>query len=239
MIATWNLDAIREHIRIKTTSDLLEREFDASTFRQMIATSDVGSIKPVGNRTIGILLVRPDHDVGQREIIPSLNYFHHRSGCHIDFYCGGYGQHLESPDAKPVIASGPNSQPWAFSDRAFVDFVAELEKESTWAYRGGPELLLLAGRVDPASEDIELDFSYLLAIDLQRAIDDEVVVSTRHLFEDIFRRAKDSGLERMSDTNYAKTFFRGLADHLLEKVPLGIGKAAKKASYFIVHDHSK
>lgn len=41
-------------------------------------------------RMVGILFTRPILPLAQSSIVPSLDYFHHRSGKNIDFFCAGY-----------------------------------------------------------------------------------------------------------------------------------------------------
>jgi hypothetical protein len=39
---------------------------------------------------IGLLFAPPESSLGKSEITHSLDYFHHRSGDKIDFFCSGY-----------------------------------------------------------------------------------------------------------------------------------------------------
>src|SRR5437667_457455 len=41
-------------------------------------------------RMVGLLFARPDVPLAQVEVVPNLDYFHYRSGKHIDFFCAGY-----------------------------------------------------------------------------------------------------------------------------------------------------
>ncbi|NHN38049.1 hypothetical protein G8764_12135 [Pseudomaricurvus alcaniphilus] len=41
--------------------------------------------QPTLVRMVGLLFTRPDSNLAQQEIIPGLDYFHVRSGNHIDF----------------------------------------------------------------------------------------------------------------------------------------------------------
>jgi hypothetical protein len=45
---------------------------------------------PQSVRMLGFLFVRLDSPLAKKEIIPSLEFFHERSGEHVDFYCPGY-----------------------------------------------------------------------------------------------------------------------------------------------------
>jgi hypothetical protein len=51
-------------------------------------------------RMVGLLFARSDSPLAKKEIIPSLEYFHDRSGEHIDFYCPGYASY--HPNTKPT-----------------------------------------------------------------------------------------------------------------------------------------
>ena len=79
-------------------------------------------------RMVGLLFARPASPLAVSEILPNLNYYHHRSGNHIDFFCGGYGQYWENwrdefPDQCVVSRGG--SVDWLYSARKFNAFRIE------------------------------------------------------------------------------------------------------------------
>jgi len=52
-------------------------------------------------RLVGLIFGRPNLELVQKEIIPNLSYWHHRSGSHSDFFCIGFSN--ESNDFMPKI----------------------------------------------------------------------------------------------------------------------------------------
>ena len=76
--------------------------------------------------TIGILITRPELEVG-KDILSSLNYYHHASSKNVNFYLPGYGAywHGTYPDGRVVTKI--NGVDWSFSDSMFVQFVGELQ----------------------------------------------------------------------------------------------------------------
>ena len=112
---------------------------EAITYQQMLMDIHNNSIT---EDTIGILITRPDLEVG-KSILNSLNYYHHASGNNINFYLPGYGAYWYGryPDGR--VVSKINETEWLYSDKMFVAFIEELEKYSTWRYSGESELLML------------------------------------------------------------------------------------------------
>ena len=65
---------------------------------------EVGSI-----RMVGLLFAPAEVRLAKETIVPSLGYFHHRSGNHIDFFCAGYSRYGFTPGERPVTGDDP---PW-------------------------------------------------------------------------------------------------------------------------------
>lgn len=201
------------------------------------------SVQPVAGHAFGILLARPDHPLAQAEIIPGLNYLHHRSGSHVDFFCAGYGRCWPKGDSAPDDMPAVNERatadsPWLFSQNAFVAFVEALEAASTWTYGGGATLLMMAATVNVSSRDVNFDYSQLIEIDLDRALSDGAIVSVRHFFEDVIRAARKGTLSSISDTMGVRTFWRSFVNNVLARLPLDSGTVLKQAAWFAVRDCS-
>ncbi len=227
MLYAWTLDFIYH--------DLQERYFgeDASPSDEAV-------------RPIGILLARPDHDIARKEILPALDYFHHRSGEDITLYCAGYGRYwyedgMVYNDAQPV-AELSDTNPWMFSPKAFSVFISALESRTTWAYSGNPELLLLNIVIDREEEEEEVlfDFSRVLVIDLQRAKADGAISHAKGLMEDIFRVARnnrgDLSVNRIGKTLGAQSFLKSAREALLRLIPKGLGAVGKSSTHFVVYN---
>ena len=111
---------------------------EAITYQKML--QDIQKRK--SNNTIGILLTRPDLKVG-KNILYSLNYYHHMTGKKSNFYLPGYGAYWYGAYPDGQVVSKINGIEWSYSDKLFVEFINDLEKHSTWIYSGESELLML------------------------------------------------------------------------------------------------
>ncbi len=64
----------------------------------------------------GIMFARPESVFAQKEILPHIDYWHHRSDNYTDFFCPGYEPDLPpSDDLTPVATVGGST--WFFSNR--------------------------------------------------------------------------------------------------------------------------
>jgi len=84
-------------------------------------------------RMIGILFVRPESNLGAKEIVPNLDYFHVRSGKHIDFFCAGYGP--DDPREKSQVKVSDVG--WKFYPNKFIAICEEVETRTTGDTAGG------------------------------------------------------------------------------------------------------
>ena len=51
-------------------------------------------------RMVGLLFARSDVPLAEVEVVPNLDYFHYRSGKHIDFFCAGYDGYTGRDETK-------------------------------------------------------------------------------------------------------------------------------------------
>jgi hypothetical protein len=82
-------------------------------------------------RIVGILFARPRTAFAAAEIVPSLHYFHRRSGRHINFYCAGFRPEWDLSSLSETDAL------LSYSDAGFDKFRHEIEVRSKWRYSGG------------------------------------------------------------------------------------------------------
>lgn len=97
MIPAWSYDQICKEL--------------GRAFQKRYPHRERGSI-----RMVGLLFAPPGARLAREHIIPSLDYFHHRSGDNIDFFCAGYSRYGFTPGERPVSNDDP---PWMFSDQVF------------------------------------------------------------------------------------------------------------------------
>jgi len=194
-----------------------------------------------GVRMVGLLFAPPEARLARDEIIPALEYFHHRSGDNIDFFCAGYRRY--GPDAergeKPVTEDDP---PWFFNLRLYDQFRRQIQQLSTWRYSGEADLLLMNANFNEASGEVSLDFTSAIACDLDRMVKDGAIQSVRRFFEQIFQFAEGAQMPDptwgFSDKQGLRTAGSALKRVVLSLLPRNLGDDYKRAEHFAIRDIS-
>lgn len=140
-----------------------------------------------GVRLVGLLFAPPDSNLGKAEITKSLEYFHHRSGDKIDFFCAGYRRYGQSKQFVVEVEVTDDSDPWYFNVLSFEALRKEVQRSSSWKYSGEASLILINATQSESDEDVILDWSSAICCDLERMKNNKSIESTRRFFEDIFR----------------------------------------------------
>ena len=192
------------------------------------------------SKLVGILLAHPRSAISKSEIVSHLNYFHHRSGEAIDFFCVGYGaywpeNHYPDQDSTARI----DGIDWLFSEKAFSDVIHEIESESKWQYSGETELLLISARRQEDGKT-SMDYSSAIVCNLEAMQKDQAFTSVRSFFEGIFRFAKkNSCLDEtwgLSDQQGLKVGQSAIKDAVLSLLPRNLKDSYKKAEHYAVRD---
>jgi hypothetical protein len=195
-------------------------------------------------RMTGLLFAKPTSPLAAAEVIPNLDYYHHRSGDNIDFFCAGYGMYWENwkdeiPDQK-IVGRGQNREDWLFSNAKFNDFRKEIESMTKWEYSGGVDLILTNARYDAIKDKAHLDFATAMAMNLDKAKSDDAIVSAETFFEQIFRYADSQsgddptwGFSDRAGLKVAGSAFKSL---ILSFIPESIRVDVGKAFHFYVKD---
>ncbi|OHB79849.1 MAG: hypothetical protein A2Z25_03655 [Planctomycetes bacterium RBG_16_55_9] len=190
-------------------------------------------------RMVGLLFAPPEVELARDEIVPSLDYFHHRSGNHIDFFCAGYNRYGFTPGERPVTNEEP---PWTFSLDAYRRFQREIERLSRWRYSGEADLLLINARRGKDDGLATIDFGSAIVCDLERMIRDGAIHTVRRFFEDIFRFAKETKSPDptwgFSDKMGTRTAGSALKRVILSLLPKDLGDDYKRAEHFAIRDVS-
>jgi hypothetical protein len=164
---------------------------------------------PHRRRMLGLLFARPGVKLAKEQVFPNLQYFHKRSGRHIDFFCAGvakgemriadhqFGEHdyvrVTSVDSDyHKLSDYDRVSPYLYSDSAFVDFCEEVEAKSTWRYSGETDLLLMDCEI--ARGGAAVDFSQVVALNLDELVRAGVVSSITALFETIVRQVQPTNV---------------------------------------------
>lgn len=183
---------------------------------------------------IGILLTRLDLDTG-KNILDSLNHYHHLTGSNINFYLPGYGAYWNAdiyPDMREItIIDGTT---WSFSDRAFVSFVAQLENVSSWKYSGESELLLIP------YFDKKLNFSKVGRFHLDAMLNDGVISSISSFMTNVSRAVQlDNSLHKISVNGIIKCVKKNAFEETLEKLPKYVSKLLKSGKHYLCHNYAR
>ena len=188
-------------------------------------------------RLVGILFSRPDVPLAKAQIIDSLEYFHVRSGDHIDFFCAGYGP--DDPDDEhreaqvKVLERG-----WYFNTIHFAEVCSELEAKTGWEYGGRTELILTNARYDREEGVAQLDFNSMIVCKLEKWIRIGAIEDVQDFFERIFRYAKnatgDDPTWGFSDKEGVQSLADALKGLVLSLVPKNFGKELSKTAVFAV-----
>jgi hypothetical protein len=220
MIPAWDYDQVCRRL--------------AGAFRSRYAAGG-----PSGIRMVGLLFAPREASLARDEIVPSLDYFHHRSGDHVDFFCAGYSRYGHTPGERPVTDDDP---PWMFSAEAFDRFRRDIERRSRWRYSGEADLLLMNGKCGNDERSASLDFGTSIVCDLERMIRDGAIHSCRRFFEDVCRFAEEVQAPDptwgFSDEMGVRTAGSALKRVILSLLPKEIGGDYRRAEHFVIRDVS-
>lgn len=203
---------------------------EAITYQEMLRNIKNNEIE---NDTIGILITRPDLECG-RNILNSLNYYHHASGNNINFYLPGYGAYWGENYPDKQIVTTIDGIKWAYSDQMFVKFVEDLEKYSKWKYSGESELLMLE------YQNGKLNFDAVMCFRLDNMLQDKVINSVSSFFQRLFRIA-DNGrpLEQIRNTFGKQQFIQMSKLIIKDNIPEVWQDIVTQEKYFFVKNYRR
>jgi len=221
LIPAWSLEEI-----IGTLTQAFNRRFSGDAIR-----------------LVGLLFAPPESSLGKSEITQSLNYFHHRSGDKIDFFCAGYRRY--GKDRQFVVEKEVTSDcnPWYFNVVDFEALRKETQKKTSWKYSGEADIILLNARKSESGQEVVLDWSSAICCDLERMKKDKAIESTRRFFEDIFcfvdgYDGKDPVWD-LSDQQGAIKAKSGLKRLILSILPKTLRELYSEAQHLVVRDISR
>lgn len=110
-----------------------------------------------------------------KELLSRFQYIHTRSAMRVNFYFMGY--------AYPSSTTN-------FSPEAFTVAIEELERLTVWRYSGGTDILVLNSRYNLASKVAKLDYSQVVAITLESAIQEKLVRDAGQFCENLIQFAR-------------------------------------------------
>jgi hypothetical protein len=192
-------------------------------------------------RMVGLLFARPDVPFAQVEVVPNLDYFHYRSGKHIDFFCAGYDGYTgrDETEGYRKINKEPELK-WGFSERMFIRFMEDIEARSPWKYSGDCDLILANAHYDATKREVRIDLKRRVQCKLKQMKEIGAINSVTSFFEDIIRYAEHADGEDptwgFSDAQGAKLAGSALRRFIFALLPKDLGKEAERAAHFAVID---
>jgi len=192
-------------------------------------------------RMVRLLFARSDVPLAQVEVVPNLDYFHYRSGKHIDFFCAGYDGYTgrDETEGYRKINKKPELK-WGFSERMFIRFMEDIEARSPWKYSGDCDLILANAHYDATKREVRIDLKHHVQYKLKQMKDIGAINSVTSFFEDIVRYAEHADGEDptwgFSDAQGAKLAGSALRRFILALLPKDLGKDAERAAHFAVID---
>lgn len=211
--------------------------------RQRYTTEVVEERHTQWSKLVGVLLCPPSSKAGKEEILPSLDYFHHRSGLFVDFFCVGYRPRMgDESDSPPTPVTRVGGKDWYFDARDFDQTRRQLEFESRWRFSGETDLLLAVARKEQAGRAY-IDYSCAIACNLEEMGRDGAIASVRGLFEKIFRFGEDyqgdDPVWALSDQLGLEQGGTLLQEAILKLVPEAVQKRYKAAKHFAIANVSR
>jgi len=194
-------------------------------------------------RMVVLLFARPELPLSKEEIIPSLPYYHVRSGRAVNFYCAGYKTGVGFPD--DVLIAQVGGYDCFFSTERFNTARTEITAHSTWEYSGGCDLILVNAGLRmtsdwPPQPKAYLDFSTAISVNLEKMKAEQAIDSVAGFFERIikFTESYDGSDPTwgFSDAEAKTLAGSALKSVVLSLVPKPIREHIKQAFHFAVRD---
>ena len=202
------------------------------------ARSHVGS----WTQLVGIIFCLPSTKLGREEVVPHLEYLHHRSGSTIHFFCPGYVKIPGEPVLgafQPLFLVGGSA--WRFDVAEYNRLRSDLGKQTTWQYSGETDLLLLAVQGSPSG--IRLDFRTTIACNVEQMLRDQAIPSFRSFVESLIQFAEQGTVVgtpwQLSDYLGIKFGALRLVDGILGLLPEFARSLYKGGQHLAVRDVSK
>lgn len=196
-----------------------------------------------GIRLVGLLFAPPESSLGGSEITKSLDYFHHRSGDNIDFFCAGYRRYGEAKQVVVEREVTSDSSPWYFNVIDFEALRKQAQKSSSWKYSGEADLILLNAAKNESGPAVSLDWSTAICCDLEKMKKDKAIESARRFFEDIFRFVDEydgaNPVWDLSDQQGVILAKSGLKRLILSVLPKPLREFYSEAEHLVVRDISR
>lgn len=167
-------------------------------------------------RVVCLLIIDPTNDdvVGQY-FYHRFDYFHFRTGKHIDFFCPGFDYDNTKRE---------------FNVHDFVGFIHQIESITKWRYYGGTNLLLMR------YANSELHFDCVYDLNFTRMIIDGLLTDYKYFIED-FIYSFQHDIEYYLDKQYVKHQAKNMWSAMSEILPNCICKSVRYINNAIKLNH--
>jgi hypothetical protein len=184
---------------------------------------------------VGLIFGRPGNKAMREEILPDLSYYHHRTGKNMTLFCIGY-----EFSRSELYTIGGRFDENCFDAQAFVSCLDDFERQTSWRYSGETDCLLMGAYKKSDDAQAEFDFTTVIHLEFERAIEENVIRSTRRFLQDAMRFAQQSDganfafdLSDRLGLRSAGNVFKRLISGL---IPLKLGDEAAKFMTWHVRD---
>lgn len=192
------------------------------------------------SKIVGLLFAQPD-SFTEDEILKKVDYYNNRSGKTIDFFCVGYQPQMFEPNLPVLTRVGEEN--WTFNSKTFNKLRIQTEQKTKWKYSGSVELVLFNAYVDDSNDEIKLDFSDAISIDLIKSKNEELIYSVGEIFERIFSISEtmttDNPTKEMSLKLIGNTGKKSFVNILFNILPEAMRKDSKRIYLYGTNNYDK
>lgn len=137
---------------------------------------------------VGFLIAPPHINIVKTEIIPSLEYWYHRTDEVFHIYCLGYYSKIREYEDMSHLAS-VNGQYWYFDNRTFAEEIKKLEENCNIKYSGEIDLVLLD--LTNRNNQYSIDYTKTVIHHNLGGVCTQNNTTIRQLFEQIIRETRN------------------------------------------------
>jgi hypothetical protein len=167
--------------------------------------------------------MKKGQEITERQIVPSLDYWHERSGDLLNFFLAGWRKGHE----------------WLFDAKKFVEACDVVASETSWTYSGGVDLLLFLTRTKSENE-ATADLNAVMCIRLHQLKEGKWGEAPEIIFERIYNFVKGvAPLFGLSLQETRVSAAMGVLDALLEYFPDAVRHRIRYAKEFTIQNVTK
>lgn len=140
-----------------------------------------------------IVIAHPADKLAKSQIIPKLNYVHHRSeDDSLDFFYAGMIPESKKEkylDDELMKMPKVGKEQWYFSDYMFVQMIKFFEQNINWKYQSGSDMLIFNYTVQ--NGDVRFLWDTSLLLNLEQAVERKAIPSVSRFIESLIRFVRE------------------------------------------------